>query len=324
MGQFPISPISNFKALAVKKISVTISKEKSIWLICTGIAFVFWVAVKLSKPYETKRSVNLNYTLPVGKVFANVPPNSLEATYTGSGWDLLTKLSFRRLPSLNFNLSEWPENIIERNDLVRRIEDISKLAVLDVDRGYISLELDTAATRKVPIVLNKAIQFEEDYFQKDSIHCFPDSAVISGPAALLRTIDRVMTLKSTFGRVRSDLHFSVPLQDPAQGQVTISPQEVKVTIPVEQFTEKTFTIPVQVVSDRDSVLVFPPEVRVTCVVGLSRYDKIKAEDFIVEVDLSGGISLPGQNTAPLQFRKSPEWLRSVTIFPKAVEFFFIQ
>ncbi|MEK7256605.1 MAG: hypothetical protein AAB316_17755, partial [Bacteroidota bacterium] len=102
------------------------------------------------------------------------------------------------------------------------------------------------------------------------------------------------------------------------------PKKVEVLIQVEQYTEKSFSVPVRLAGNADSIRIFPSFVELTCAVGMSRFDQVKAEDFVVQADLQQNHFHPAQNTVPLTLKSQPDWVRNIQITPKSVEFFIVQ
>ena len=62
--------------------------------------------------------------------------------------------------------------------------------------------------------------------------------------------------------------------------MSIYPKSVQVTVPVDEFTEKTLLIPVKLINNHnyDDVKIFPLKVKITVMVSLTRYAETD-EDF---------------------------------------------
>ncbi|MEK7257792.1 MAG: hypothetical protein AAB316_23750, partial [Bacteroidota bacterium] len=178
-----------------EKFRLHISSERSIFLICMGIALVFWVFVKLSKTYETSRSILLDFKLPVGKQFVEAPPKNIRATFSGTGWNLMSNFLFRRKPTVEFDLSSRQTTDFQREELISKIEELVAVKVTDISSNYFSVKLDTTASRKVPVLLDQELSFASDHFLKDSILISPDSIMISGPVSVLDQVIFVKTKK---------------------------------------------------------------------------------------------------------------------------------
>jgi len=101
----------------------------------------------------------------------------------------------------------------------------------------------------------------------------------------------------------------------------MSARKVHVTIPVEQFTEAEFRVPVRVVNSPDSVNVriFPDVVTVRCMVAVSDYKKIKEVPFDAVIDLSDA-DLNSQVKLPVSLRKIPPFISSLRVNPANVDY----
>ena len=95
-------------------------------------------------------------------------------------------------------------------------------------------------------------------------------------------------------------------------------------VEVEQFTEKSLFIKVDVKNAPDSLKIFPERIRLTCVLGLSRYNEIAPEDFALEVDLKNIPLNTVNNTIPILVTKQPNYIDNIKLSDRSVEFFFVK
>lgn len=308
----------------LKKIRFKIGDEQAVLLKCMGIALVFWVFVKLSQTYQTILPVHLEYQLPAGKDFAQQPVATLNTTFSSDGWKLLLSSLSRPNPSIKFDLSEYPRQEIPKEELVRKIKEVSTLDLIDIDRNQIYFELDTTSVRKVPVVFDGNLKFATDFFVKDSIRLTPDSVLIWGSSSALRGINFLKTTPLTINGIRADVSKRLTLQLPSKQNINLTNRTVEVFIPVEQFSEKEFTVPIQIKDGADSIQLVPALAKVICTLGMSRYEQTTANDFIIEASIGNGPLHLLQNSVALTMVKSPSWAKNVQISPKAVEYFIIR
>ena len=74
----------------IKKIaSFKLQEDRAMLITCIGIAFVFWILVKLSQTYPTVKPIMLNIEMPEDKCLLEMPPDDVEAELRGTGWDLM-------------------------------------------------------------------------------------------------------------------------------------------------------------------------------------------------------------------------------------------
>lgn len=309
---------------AFKKFDFSFNQERSILLICIGVSFLIWIFLKLSKDYETSRSISVEYKLPAMMEFTNEPPNSIRATMSGVGIDLAKKYLLARRPTITLDLVEYPNHEIERSEILFKIQEELKLNVLDIDLNYIRFYIDSTATKKVPIVLNLEINFRKDYFLKQPISLSTDSVTLAGPQQELVNIEAVQTEFATCPSLFKSEQRTLKINTAGIKNIEIHPSEIEVNIEVEQFTEKTLTIPIKVVNAIDSVQVLPSSVQLTCAVGISNFDTLTDNDFEVEADIGAVIKLGDQKSVPVTLTSSPYWAKSPRINPKVVDFLIIK
>jgi hypothetical protein len=96
-----------------------------------------------------------------------------------------------------------------------------------------------------------------------------------------------------------------------------------VNVPVEQVTEKTLFVKIQVKNADREYRLFPSQVRLTCNVGLSHFNSLNSADFRAEVDLSDAAIQAG-NTVPVMVNLQPTIVSNVRFVPKVVEYYAIK
>jgi hypothetical protein len=92
-------------------------------------------------------------------------------------------------------------------------------------------------------------------------------------------------------------------------------------LPVSKFTEAYFEVPIETINVPDSLELktFPRIARLTFLISLNKYDKIKPNDFRVEVDFNDIEKMLGQKL-PIKLTFSPKAAHSVKYHPENVEF----
>jgi YbbR domain-containing protein len=121
--------------------------------------------------------------------------------------------------------------------------------------------------------------------------------------------------------VSETVNTRVNLAPAKEGNVSVYPKSIQVTIPVDEFTEKTLLIPVKVINNNnnDDLKIFPQKVKVTFITSLNRYSEI-GEDFF---EATADIDLwrrHGYKELPVVISKIPEYCRIVRIEPQNVDF----
>ncbi len=205
-----------------------------------------------------------------------------------------------------------------RNDIANELS-FNNLKITETDFGGIILTLEDRATRRVPVVLQDSITFASGYHPVKPVVLKPDSVTVSGPITAVNNITEWVTDSLIILDVNKSASYPVTLAA-SPPEISLRPQLVEAVIEVEQLTEKSFFVPLVVRNAPDSLRYFPETVKVTCTVGLSDYNKISAEDFRPEIDLSAVSLSEGKNTVPIRIVKQSDYALSVQFTPKSAEF----
>jgi YbbR domain-containing protein len=177
---------------------------------------------------------------------------------------------------------------------------------------------------KVPVILDNDFQLADDYFVLDTITIEPDSVVVWGPRQGLTGISYIKTEKLVINNLKNSQERTLRLVKPVDANLKLSVSNVKVFIPVEQFTEKSFQVAIFIRSSGDSVQLIPPRAKLSCVVPLSKFDQTTESDFLVEAVFPERTTKSKNNTAMLLVSRQPVWVRSTRIEPNSVEFLYIK
>ena len=316
--------IGNFKFEKLKN-----DRRIVIFAVCLLIATVLWFLNALEKDYSATLSYPVKYVNPPNKLFlANTPPSKFELNVEAHGFTLLRyKLTFPFSP-IKIDLSAASQNmesngkviLIPTKHLIRQIGDqVSKeITVTDVIPGNIPLVFDSLKTKTVAVLPQVTLNFPPQFYLRGSITVIPESIKISGPAAIIDTIQFLHTEPEIFQSLDKNTERVVPVRQ--SPNTNLSADMVTLHIPVEKFTEKTVMLPVQVVHRPEGykVKLFPPEVSVAFMVGLSDYENITAADFSVAVDYEQAVE--GNTTLDVFVGMKPPFIQSLKVHPGAVEY----
>ena len=116
----------------------------------------------------------------------------------------------------------------------------------------------------------------------------------------------------------------VSLKEPINKEIYLSDDKIKVSIEVEQFTQKSFFLPITIKNAPDSLKTFPERAKLSCLVGLSKFNEINRSSFELVADLQGIPLNTEKNTIPVLLTKQPDFVRGVNFQPRSVEFFFVE
>lgn len=307
----------------IPSISFELQGDRAILILCIGIALVFWLLVKMSQNFRMEKPVSVQIELPENLTFVESPPSDMVAELEGEGWDLIFDYFTRPHVELSYNLIE--QSITERNRIQIRLDlqnqqYNSQIRVIDVNYDNMNLRLEEKKQKKIPVQLQAMLSFAPEYQLQEAIQLRPDSIEIIGPKSKLDSI----TAWNTDSLILQDLEiegvYQLKLQKPVRG-IQLIPPQVTIEVKPEQYTEKSFFVPLTIKNAPDSTKIFPSKIMLTCVVGLSRYESVQPQSFTLEVDLKDVPMDGDQNSIPIVLTQQPEYVRNVFYNPQSAEFF---
>lgn len=146
----------------------------------------------------------------------------------------------------------------------------------------------------------------------------PDSVYLYGSRQSLDKIDELFTEPSTISNIDSSRSYTIPLVPVWKDYPDLHPSQemIKVFVPVKEFAENSFTLPLQFVSSDTSVKVrlYPEEVKVSFWVAKEDYAKAKADAFKAEV-----VYNPNQLRQSVRLASFPEYVRVRSVEPSYVQ-----
>lgn len=301
-------------------------EDRATLLACIGIAFVFWLLIKLSQTYRAEKQVVFQFDIPPGQALATLAPDDMTVQIEGTGWDLLFDFFSSRTVRLFYDLSGTTQlNLTRaqlRSDILQNLYS-NDIAILDINPETLNLDLEEKFFKQVPVVVRGSLGFAPEHQLKSPVTLVPDSVEIAGPATLVATVDKWFTDSLFLPGLKSSVIRMVKLEEPDR-ELSLSTDQVEARIEVEPFTEKTMFVPLVIKNAPDSLRIFPEKITVSCKLGLSRYDSVSYRDFTAEVDLKGVSPNAPNNSVPIVITQKPGFVESLQFTPKSAKFFIVE
>ncbi|HYQ57546.1 MAG TPA: hypothetical protein VEP89_09390, partial [Draconibacterium sp.] len=101
---------------------------------------------------------------------------------------------------------------------------------------------------------------------------------------------------------------------------SLVPEEVLLQIEVEKYTEKQIPISIKVINKPDDINVklFPSELTLNCLVGLSEFDNISNADFRAVVDYASINN--GESRLKVKITDKPSFVEITRFSPESIEY----
>lgn len=295
------------------------------------LTFVFWILIKLSKPYSSEVVFNLEYVnLPIEKVFQEQPLSEVSASLNTTGFNLLKyKFTRKSLQIDASNLSYKKEAsyyYLPNNHLAEFKLQLSDNPIIErISQDTLFFDLGFNLTKKVPVQLDADIQFKLGYDFMNSFTILPDSVTIVGPQRVLDTLHFVNTQRLDLKEVSTSISTSVELLNYEAMNVTVSSPNVIVTAEVDKFTEGSLIVPFEVRNIPDNVVLttFPKEIEVFYKVGLKNYSRISKDNLKVICDYQEATDHNLDYLIP-QLQEQTSLISSIRFVPSKIEYLIEQ
>ena len=315
----------------LKKIYFKNDKRVAAYLVCVAIAAGFWFLNALSKTYTAELVVPVQYyNFPNNKTFSGNLPEKFEMTVKAHGFTILRhKLNFLFGP-LEFNVNEMTNDRMTENKRSRFAfpsrQFLTELSYqMSNDLEIISMSPDTLffgfgqlVQKRITIKPSVHVELKKQYQISGEIKTIPADILVSGPQQVMDTLQFLKTRTLTFKAVDKSLRGKAEIE-PVK-ELFFDRQSVFLEIPVEEYTEAQLFVPIDLIDAPLDIKVklFPAQVKVSFLVGLSRFSEIHPEDFKLAV------SYPEIENGAQRLRikrvSTPAFLYDVKINPEEIEY----
>jgi hypothetical protein len=296
------------------------------------LSFIFWYLNSLEKDIDYNIRYPVRYiNLPKERVLSEDLPSRLELYLKGPGYSIIKlKLSGNRAPvildvsSINYRRVPGSRTLsyyVVTSGLIPKIKNQlrAECDITTIKPDTLFFSFDKIITKKVRVIPRVEVLTEKQYFVKGNILIEPDTISITGPKRILDTIKTIRTRYKKLKGVNETVTRNFSLA--SSKEYSVSTKKVLLTIPVEQFTEAEFKLPIRILNSPDSISIkiFPDAVTVKCQVAVTDYKKIGQMPLEVFIDLSKA-DLNSSEKIPVGFRNIPPFVSFLRASPGKVDF----
>ncbi len=294
------------------------------------ISLFIWFLNALSKSYTSVIEYPLTYMdFPEDRVFVGELPEHLELRINAHGYAILRYKTFRKPVPISFKVSTFtltrPGQDSSRAFILTRYlkEQVSQqlppeMQLLEIKPDTLHFHFARKVTRMVKILPDFEFQMENQFTIRDGIILNPDSVEVTGPDLILDTLRYVYTVKSDLGDLSKNYSDKVKLK--RISDLDYSRSKINCSFELERFTEVQLTIPIEVLNQPDSIVLqtFPSRIKLTCNVGLSKYDRVDGSLIKAVVDYTD--INDATRVLDVDIQNIPVYLISSEYYPRTVEY----
>ncbi|WP_214070170.1 YbbR-like domain-containing protein [Mucilaginibacter sp. dw_454] len=311
--------------MAILKLSATERRRISAFLTCLVLALGAWVIAVLSNSYNYSVKEIITFKNgPQKRAFHSLQSDTVSVTVKGTGWQMVLSKMQEENHRIKVDLSKLDSQdyvVLNTQLAVINSEKVVNNQITAINPDTLYFDFTNRSVRRVPVRLVRNIRYTQQFTQSGNAIIKPSYVTISGPSASIDKIDFWRTDSLTLKNVNEDVTTQLNLEASPEGNITVYPKTVQVTLPIEEFTEKTLELPIKLMGNIDyfNVRLFPQKVKVTITTALSRYNDIDEELFEVQADLNLWRTY-GFNTLPVKVLRIPAYCKLVSVEPSNVDF----
>lgn len=301
-------------------------KDLLIFLLFVGLVSIFWWGRALSSPREVDIRVPISYEGELEKiVWEQELPSNLRIKIRDNGKQLrhINAQDLHLTLDLSPYLKEDKGHLHITSDMLRpRLQDMlpGSTSIQYIAPESIEANFYISQHKNVPIGVRSHLTIAPQHQLVGNATISPNQVQVFGNQEIINNIDTIWTDSISLSDLRSNTIVTAALKVPAGTRV--HPGSVKVGWQVEQFTDKSFTLPIHVVDvpAGEHIRLFPEDVNVTVRVGISHFADITADELHVTCHYPQEPS----NVLPLEVTTINPHISNIRVSPAAVEYIIEQ
>ena len=301
------------------------------FIVILVLTALVWLAVAMSETHEYTIQMRVDCGGFDSRRYAVVESDTvLTAQVEATGFNMLLMSLSEEPPTLRVDVTAEPFRRSERlsADGVRKI--VGEASVGDLTEElkrelssfgmrYLGSSKDSLLTVLVerkskrfrPDIEPVSMTFAEGYGLYGEPTVTPSEVVLYGPEEILGKIERVKVVPTKIENVSRSARYNLKLDDEwtQMGDVYATTEMVTMSVPVERYVEREYTLPVHVVGvdSAEHIRLFPSEVTVRVWIAQRDLAKVTAERFSVTAE--GSDILSGKKSLPLKLARFPKTVR---------------
>ena len=187
-------------------------------------------------------------------------------------------------------------------------------------KDSIILYFDQYISEKKFIKTNISVNFQSGFDSFKAPLITNDSVTILGPKDVVRKIDYVDTEFVKLNNVNSDIQINLSLLKPAFDDLSIDLSMIEYKLEVDQYTEETVTVPVNILSNENiKYNYYPKELSVKYFISIDDYKKTTPIDFRIEstLDKNQSILIP-------YLTKKPDFIKNARLSSNQIQLIILE
>ena len=302
------------------------SGKTNVFLVFLGLAIITSFTSKLVSTYEK----NIDFTVlpsdfPNDKVLTDQSSEKISLKLKGYGFNF-ARYYFKN-PILKLPVNEMKTNKssfiwTKEKNLFSLERFVSPMTLMNISEDSLVFYFDKYTTKSIPVKGFTEIKYAAGYGSFGPLVLTPDSVKVIGPSNTIQTIKSIKTELILFENVKNDLNGKIKLKLDSLENTIIENTEVEYFLNVDQFTEETVDVNINVVTNfnKSSFNFFPKTVKVKFLVSVDNYVKINPIDFKIECYIDDLF----KNDYSLEVVKKPDFIKNVSLSTEKIQLIMLE
>lgn len=292
-----------------------------------------WLMIRFSRDYSQTVVFSINYKgIQQNKILIPSSDTFLITNIQTSGYNIIYNLIFPKKYKLQIDITQYAPKLngnffeinIESASLINKLATFfkTKEKIISVLPSNLKIKLEKAYSKKVPVKIDVDISYAKQYSLYKNIYIEPDSVFITGNKKLIDTVRFVRTEKKVLNDLSSNTYLLLKLINPMNRfNIMYSVEQVKMYIPVAQYTEKSVEVPLSFdsVPPNLQLIAYPDKVSLFFLVSIPDYNKISVDSFKVGLN-EADLFQSKNNIAKVIMKKTPSFAKIQRIEPENIEY----
>jgi hypothetical protein len=292
------------------------------------LSATFWYLQSLQEEIEMEIVLPVKYrNQPPGIILADDNPSSVTFRVRDKGLVLLSYSWLNKFAPIEVNLKGLQEEDRGEITVERKIVEsslakqlISSSILTGFEPQTIVVRYGELQSKELPVVADISVSPEPGFQLSDTITVSPARIRIYAAGSILDSLHVLKTEPAELKKVTETRELSLSLQK-IPG-IRMEEDRVKVTVHVEEFTEKRLTVPV-LCSDLPqnyTLYTFPATIEVICNIPLSRFRELTEADFEIRIPFREFEASRSTGKLSVYLRRQPGWMSRPALNPGIIEF----
>ena len=294
------------------------------------LSLIFWFMQGLNEEVENSFKIPIELqNLPEKTTLINDLPFHIEVRVRDKG-PVMLGYAIEGLSPLRINFQEYDKGRNSFLLLSSQLETIlrkslrSSTSIVSIIPDTLKVMYTHNAGKRVKLVVKVVASTTPQCVLSGDMTADVDSVMVYGESSLLKRIKEVYTTDFEAKKLNDTLRTVVKIAKIPN--LRIVPEQVTVTIPVEEMTSKILDIPVipQNVPSNWSLITFPSSVQLSCMMPFSKFAAVDEDSFLLGVDFLDLSRRRLSDKLGVKILNAPEYVRNIVLSQDSVDYILEQ